>query len=207
MWPKLASWGVAELLLKLHASDKKRLAAAQVRGGASTLGYRKAPLYVLSVYRTEPPCWNGDDQLIAQRQGGWLNFSNDTTRDAAFLCSVGKLMFLWWTVWGDDFHLTSGLLGSFPAGLDQMPEGVAAELCSLASRLDVEMQKHIDVTPYAGMRIGNYRLDEVRDLTDEGDALIGHWLGIDEYMGAVELAFQQFAKKTGERAGVVSHEQ
>jgi len=204
-WPKLPSEDVARLMTELLTSGRAPLAAAVRHAGTHTLGYRKTALYVVSAYRTEPPCWDAKGKPIPQKEAGWLRFEDGTARDAAFLLATSKLMFLWWNVWGDDFHVTAGILDSFPLGLDDLDTPTTEWIHRLADLLDEKMQEHIDITPYNGMRIGNYRLDAVRDLTDEADELLSDWLGTREHMGAVELSFRQFAKKTGERPGVTAH--
>ncbi|MFN8133342.1 MAG: DNA methyltransferase [Solirubrobacteraceae bacterium] len=206
-WPKLASEGVAELMMALRTSGRKTLATAVRRGGEHRLGYKKTALYVLSAYRSEPPCWDENGKLIPQKKAGWLAFDSALHRDVAFLLATGKLMFLWWNTWGDDFDVTADILDTFPLGLDTLTEEFAAEATELAQQLDEAMQKHIDITSYAGMRIGNYRLDEVRDITDEADQLLSRALDIEAFMPAVELSFRFFAKKTGERPGTTALEE
>lgn len=204
-WPKLGSERIAGMMEALMAGDRRPLAVDLQRTGEYKLGYRKTALYVLSAYRTEPPCWDEDGKPIAQKKAGWLRFDSATYRDAALLLATGKLMFLWWNVWGDDFDVTADILDTFPLGLEHLSAETSKNIRRMADRLDRAMQKHIDITPYAGMRIGNYRLEELRHLTDESDALLSKWLGVESYMSAVELSYQQFAKKTGERPGVTAH--
>lgn len=205
-WPKLASGQIADIIRRLVTNDQKAIATALSRNGAHTVGYRKTALYVLSIYRTEPPCWDSEGNEIPQREAGVLRFADPAYRDAVFLLGTGKLMFLWWSVWGDDFHVTAGVLDSFPLGLEGIDEETARRIKEAAARLDTAMQEHVDITPYAGMRVGNYRLEELRDITDEADDILSAHLGIRDRMSDVELAFQEFAKKTGERPGVTAHE-
>ncbi len=103
-------------------------------------------------------------------------------------------------VTGDDFHVTAGLLGSFPVAPAKV-EPVWPALRKLATQLREEQPKHPIVTRYAGKEMGNYDMLRCRHITDQADRLVLYALGLIDLWPAVLLADDHLLKVTGERPG------
>ena len=58
------------------------------------------------------------ESLIPQSQLDSLNIADAKNFDAMQLLVNGKLMFVFWCVLGDDFHVTKGLIQEFPLSPD-----------------------------------------------------------------------------------------
>jgi hypothetical protein len=163
-------------------------------------GFKNIALYYLSLFVEDPPSWSSKGKRIEQTGIDYLYFESKDERDLALILLSGRLAVWWWGINGDDFHLTKGLLMSFPISLEQV-SGMSRELVSLSKKLQKELPKHPLVTKYAGKEMGNYDMSRCRHITDESDQLILRALGLDEFWCDILLADAGLAKVTGERPG------
>jgi hypothetical protein len=108
---------------------------------------------------------------------------------------------IWWAATGDDFDVTSKGLGSLPVSPNNFSNKSIQELDLIALKIKNEMSNHIIYTNYAGKRMGNYDIKNIRNLTDEVDHLILREFGIPESWDDLELAYARFMKMTRERHG------
>ena len=164
-----------------------------------SLGFKQTALYYLSVFIDEPPAWNPSADRVAQTMVGALNFATEKERDVALCCSLAGWL-LWWGATGDDFHVTKGLLMSFPIGLGQV-KPVWRDLTVLAADLRKEQPEHPIVTLYAGKEMGNYDMLRCREITDRADEIVLKTIGLEHLWPSVLLADARLAKATGERPG------
>lgn len=197
-WPRLGSAQAAELYQSLTAAG--RSVGNQVTRNGPGLGFKQTALYYLSIFVDEPPSWTVDGVRIPQSQVGSLYFANERTRDVAFALLSGRLGLWWWGTTGDDFHVTAGMLKSFPVAPSQV-EGIADRLAELAAMLRAEQQRHPLVTRYAGNEMGNYDMSRCRHVTDKIDRAVLDHLGLLHLWPTVLLADAALAKVTGERPG------
>jgi hypothetical protein len=192
-WPKCSHSEIAALLVEMSGEDRARLGDSEVKGGEFAVAFQKTGRYFLSAYRTAPPKWDAGGNPLEQN-ANWMRFSGALARDAALLAGAGKLMFVWWTVWGDDFNVPLRIVSRFPLDLALATTALALEITDAAGALDEAMQDNIFFTTSKGGKIGNYRMHDLREFTDRGDAAVSELLGVGSYMASVELAFQEFAK-------------
>ncbi len=131
---------------------------------------------------------------------GNLQFETEVIRDVAFCLLSGRLATWWWGATGDDFHVTTGMLGTFPISPASI-ESIWPTLGKLAKRLRKEQPLNPIVTRYAGKEMGNYDMLRCRHVTDESDQIVLEALGLGELWPAVLLADDHLLKITGERPG------
>ena len=127
------------------------------------------------------------ESLIPQSQLDSLNIADAKNFDAMQLLVNGKLMFVFWCVLGDDFHVTKGLIQEFPLSPDFASVGQHADVSTLAKKLDKAMHEALQYKKNAGMNIGNFNLAICRHITDQGDCLILEALGLPEIFDDIEL--------------------
>jgi hypothetical protein len=197
-WPRLGSHRLSDLYERLMDSGKSVGLSTQRSG--HQLGFKKIALYYLSVYIDEPPSWTLRGRRVPQTEVGSLRFTTANERDLAFSLLSGRLCAWWWSATGDDFHVTSSLLESFPVGIEQVAS-IKPQLLRIAGMLRAEQPKHPLVTKYAGKEMGNYDMSQCRHITDQSDWLILEHLGLGEYWPDILLADAWLAKATGERPG------
>lgn len=85
----------------------------------------------------------------------------------------GLLMFTWWLLIGDDFHVTKGNFASSPFGPGQLSADQQALVLALRPELEEEMRRNLVFKRNAGKNIGNYNLARCRRVTDQADRI---WL-------------------------------
>ena len=196
-WPRIGHPEVKALYEALVGS-KERIANA-VRKTGPAVGFKMIAMYYLSAYIDSPPAWM-DGKRIEQPSESTLNFESEEVRDIAFMLLSGRLAYWWWMTNGDDFHLTSGNLKSFPIAPKQV-EAIWTPLLALAKRLREEQPLHPSVTLNAGKVIGNYDMKRCRHITDEAEKLILETLGLSHLWPAVLFADARAQKATGEGYG------
>ncbi len=198
-WPRLDNAGVKALFEKMVA-----LGGRLANGGTiarSPLRFKTTALYYLSVFASDPPSFDGAGRPISQTTVGQINFANDVERDRALAVALSKVSAIWWAATGDDFHVTSKGLGGLPISTTNFSGDHSRAIDQLASDIKREMASHIIYTNYAGKRMGNYDIKNIRHLTDEVDRLILSAVGMPEVWDDLELAYARFMKMTRERHG------
>jgi hypothetical protein len=197
-WPRAGTSSLSRLYEGLIGSSGN-LGHATVRAGES-LGFKQTALYYLSIFVDDPPSWTMSGKRIPQTQIGKINFRTEDERNIALTMLAGRLGVWWWGTTGDDFHLTTGLLESFPISISQV-KSIHSQLLKLSRQLRKEQLKHPLVTKYAGNEMGNYDMSRCRHITDVSDQLILDELGLGDFWPDVLLADAGLAKVTGERPG------
>jgi predicted transcriptional regulator len=142
-------------------------------------------------------------RVINQTSIGTLRFSEVEERDMALVVALGKPALLWWAAIGDDFHVTTSVLGSVPIDVTKLPSYAKSELLKISRKLQVLMADNIVYTKYAGKWMGNYDIKFIRDMTDRADRIVLEAIGIYDAWDEIELAYARFMKVTGERPGTV----
>lgn len=198
-WQRTGDPDIARLYSAL-TSLRGSLADATHRRGDIKLGFKQTALYYISIFVDDPPAWMPNGRRTPQTMIGYLRFPTEDARDVAFSLLSGRLATWWWGAVGDDFHVTAGLLGSFPVAPAKVEKAWPA-LRKLAKQLRKEQPKHPIVTRYAGKEMGNYDMLRCRHITDQADRLVLDTLGLGELWPALLLADDHLLKVTGERPG------
>ena len=157
------------------------------------LGFKNTALHFLGIYVTEPPTLDPASGLPARRKSSksnWFHFPTSFVRDMALLMLSGRWGFLWWMMHGDSFHVTKGVLGSFPAGIQPILDCVASavdrtevtadDLLAIASALQEQALTKLEWKLHAGLKVGKYNLRHLRNLTDRADWLLAQAWGIED---------------------------
>ena len=179
--PKVAS-AFGELL---NNNDPVKESLAYDALAAYPLGYRDTADDQLSLWTNLPPqCLNPNGEDDTPNSSKRMDFPTEEERDIAYLVFAGRWGYLWWLIYGDNFHVTKYVLESFPAGLTHSEKGPGNELVAIASELSKK------ATCYATMetrgpkgrqwRIGNYDLHPWRHITDEADLLLAKLWGVED---------------------------
>lgn len=191
----------------LEALGRSRTSMAQsVRArGASSLGFKQTTLYYLSVFAEDPPAFQLDCAPTVQPQVARIFFTDQQEADVCLAILSSKLAFVWWYCTGDDFHTTQEGLKSLPVGLDDLSGENLKALAKIGERLREHLPKHVMFTKYAGKWMGNYVVSELRDLTDEADAILARSYGYDDLLDGLEHAYSCVYKPTGDRPGTLRH--
>lgn len=198
-WPRLDNSGIRALFDNLTKSGGR----LSIGGTLSRipLRFKTTALYYLSVFADDPPSFDGAGKSISQTKVGQINFADSLERDRALAIALSKISVLWWAATGDDFDVTSKGLGSLPISPNSFSREAIKELDLIASKIKNEMSRHIIYTNYAGKRMGNYDIKNVRYITDEVDRLILREVGMADVWDDLELAYARFMKMTRERHG------
>lgn len=201
-WPRLASRAIAEFH-KILTSKKMRLKHAH-RKSMNIVGFKNIALYYISSFLEEPPTWSLEGEAIEQTEVSELTFDYEEDKLIAFGITAGRIAVWWWGAFGDDFHVTSGLLYSIPIDPKKITKN-RKKILSLVRKLEKEQKKNPLVTKYKGKWMGNYDMSRCRALTDEIDKLILEEFGLLSYWPDVLFADQTLAKVTGDRPGTLRH--
>jgi putative protein kinase ArgK-like GTPase of G3E family len=109
---------------------------------------------------------------------------------------VSKWMFVWWAIWGDDFHVTKDNVVSFPIDISRISKVNSTKLVTLAAKLDAELQNHIKYQKITFpdkrvIKVGNYDFSEVAELIQEIDEIWTVILSAQDFKS--ELLFQYYS--------------
>jgi hypothetical protein len=199
-WPRIASERLGALFERLNTGGMRLLHSK--RSSEFIVGFKGISLYYISSYLNEPPSWTLGGDRIPQTAVKALTFDDEESRLLGFLITAGRIAGWWWSVLGDDFNVTSGLLYSLPFDPNKIKVNRKA-LLKLAIKLDREQSKNPLVTKYNGKWMGNYDMSRCRNVTDETDQLLLAEFGLSEYWPDLLFADQTLAKVTGERPGTL----
>ncbi len=153
----------------------------------SVLSFKTVAQYYLSVFVTPPPSLDpvtGSTAVTKSKRVGELHFDCDETRDLALLILAGRWGYLWWMMYGDEFHVTRRTLAAFPGDIERLatPAGdmELATLAGLSRTLQNEMPNHLAWQTNAGVKVGRYNMLKLRHITDRADWLLAKAWGLDE---------------------------
>lgn len=189
----------ASVMLRNLQSSGKTIGNFSNRKGKFKVGRKSAMnLRFLPAFLTEPPCWDRiggtPGKRIPQSHIKWLCFEKEFHQHAAFLIFAGRLGHLLWSFVGDAFHVTDGMLYSFPCDLDRL-SAKSEQLAILANKLD-EAQIRSPVVDRYRHFVGGFDIGKCRQITDQADQLIMKELGIGSYWPFVLLLDNRIVKST-----------
>jgi hypothetical protein len=198
MIPKSDLQAVIESFERLAESNPGRLGASISESPSSyRLVFKKTGYNWLAFSLDEPPSYDARGQRIPQTQVGDVFFRDSATRDAAFLVLNGKIMFAYWCLVGDDFHLTRWMFETLPidvTALTVRPDSLA----ELKQELTTAMDSHLVFKLNAGKQIGSYNLARCRTVTDKVDRWVAATFGLSEVLPDIELMYAQMVKTTSD---------
>ena len=162
-----------------------------------------APLFYLdtaynwiSSFKKAPPVVDGDGNPTKTSSLSSIWFRNSELRDIAFTLFVSKWMFAWWSMSGDDFHVTRDNLVSFPFDIDSLDLTSKSKLIELADKLQTKMEKKVkwqQVTfpDKRVIKVGNWDLLACKDVLTEIDEVWSEVLNAKELNN--HLQYQYFS--------------
>ena len=146
---------------------------AVAKSGPYMLGFRTNGYNWLPVFVDIPPAEDSQGSPIQQTQISAIWFRDLQDRDLALALLSSRWAYVWWTMVGDDFHLTGGGLLTTP--LPKLtPEGRAQAL-RLVEELRSVTRQNITWKLNAGKRIGNWYMPGARDVVEKLDSLWGDY--------------------------------
>jgi hypothetical protein len=199
-WPRIASEKLAKLLIELNS--KKMELRHSFRRSNFKVGFKTIALYYISSFLEAPPTWSLSGELIEHTNVSELSFESEELQIMAFAITSGRIAGWWWGAYGDDFHVTAGLLYSIPIDPRKVQKN-KKKIIDLTKKLMIEQKKQPLVTKYKGKLMGNYDMSRCRKITDEIDKLVLDEFGLLEYWPDILFADQTLAKVTGERPGTL----
>jgi len=199
-WPRIASENL-EKLLNILNSNKMELRHSFRRSNYK-VGFKTIALYYISSFLEAPPTWSLSGELIEHTSVSELSFDTEELQRIAFGITSGRIAGWWWGAFGDDFHVTGGLLYSIPFDPRKVQKN-KKKIIDLTKKLVIEQKKQPLVTKYKGKLMGNYDMSRCRKITDEIDKLILDEFDLLEYWPDILFADQTLAKVTGERPGTL----
>lgn len=202
-WLRIPSVEFAQVLEIVNLKPGSLASLERPRSGTSSVGFKQAALYWLSVFLDDPPAYERDGRIAKQSKIGRILTENQHSAHLLLALAASKFAFVWWCISGDDFDVTSGGLKSTPINPGVFSDRMQHRLVELAEKLTSLYPDHIMFTLYAGKYMGTYVLSELRSVTDEIDAVIAEEFGFVQLMPALEHAYACAYKPTGERPGTL----
>ena len=173
--PKLDSPGLMRAFESLLMSGDYRLESDLAPSAAAgyPLHFKQTAYNWLTFCIEKPPASDLDGHPVGQTGYGTVHVLNEEQRDLFMILANGLLMFTWWLLIGDDFHVTKGNFASSPFGPGQLSADQQALVLALRPELEEEMRRNLVFKRNAGKNIGNYNLARCRRVTDQADRI---WL-------------------------------
>ena len=210
IWPFLTSLEIAKVFSSRKESIRNSILATgpnmEVVEGEpiwdKSFG-QMAPLFYLdtaynwiSSFKKAPPVVDGDGNPTKTSSLSSIWFRNSELRDIAFTLFVSKWMFAWWSMSGDDFHVTRDNLVSFPFDIDSLDLTSKSKLIELADKLQTKMEKKVkwqQVTfpDKRVIKVGNWDLLACKDVLTEIDEVWSEVLNAKELNN--HLQYQYFS--------------
>lgn len=193
--PKIGNKAIAAAYERCFSLTKKTVASFFAPTKTNYILYFKKSAYNwLNFCRQMPPCYDEKGHRIPHTQFGTINFFDKATRDLAFLFLNGKIMFLFWAIVADDFHVAEWMFADFPIDFDAIPQKQRELLLSLADELEKAMRENTSYKLNAGKKVGNYNLAKCRDVTDRADLIFSVSLGIQNAWPEAEHMYSEIVK-------------
>ncbi len=196
-WPLVDPGAMARAFVEL--SERQPLDAVLKSTSPYPLYFKKVARYFLSAYVDRPPIIDKGGKESFSPHDGVLYFQAEQQRDISLVTLLGRWAYLWWLMYGDEFHVTRRTPAAFPGdieGLVRHAERVGnpapgdmefESLLSLSRSLQSEMPKHLTWQVNAGIKVGRYNMAKLRHLTDRADWLLARAWGIEDSFEAAGL--------------------
>lgn len=152
------------------------------------LHYKTSAYAYISAFIDIPPVVNRDGSPGIQTEMGTLWFTSEEARDVSYALAVSRVMFSWWRMWGDDYHVTKEVLGSLVIGAHKVPEDARSLILGAVPKFRDLQTSHPTIKRNAGKEIGNWDLSAVRDELDAHEHAWLSQLGLGHVWPAIVSA-------------------
>lgn len=126
---------------------------------------------------TEPaPCYDAKGRVIPQTQISSTCTSDEQTKKLLLLLYNGKLFFSYWLVYGDEFHVTKDVLGSFVFPFSKLNGEDQRALENLYKEFVSELPNTIQYKYNAGKKVGTFNTAKLWGITDKSDRVFLRYL-------------------------------
>ena len=164
------------------------LSGALVKHDGDLLGFKTTAQYMLGVFVSLPPTIDaatGGPARMGSDRHQWLRFRDTVSRDLSLLALSGRWGYIWWLMYGDEFHVTRSTLAAFPGDIEGLAKRTPGDmelviLLELSRTLHEEMPKHLAWKLNAGVNVGRYNMLKLRHITDRADWLFAKAWGIED---------------------------
>ncbi|MDE0136256.1 MAG: Eco57I restriction-modification methylase domain-containing protein [Acidimicrobiaceae bacterium] len=189
-WPLSDPHVMAPVFAEMN--ERRPLAVVLQPTSPYPLYFKKVARYFLSAYVDRPPIIDKRGRESLSPHDGVLYFQDEQQRDIALATLLGRWAYLWWMMYGDEFHVTRGTLAAFPGDIERLAAQVDSggnpasgdmeleSLLALSRTLQSEMPKHLAWQTNAGVKVGRYNMAKLRHLTDRADWLLAQAWGIED---------------------------
>jgi len=157
---------------KSAGSLAQDVAPTDPTAGSRTLFYKSNAYNYLSIALEPVPVINADGSKGETSAQKALFFESEAARNLAYVFLAGKLGFVWWTMSGDDFNLTKGVLESMPGGHRSAPSELRSVAADWTEKLNAAQAAATVWKRNKGKKIGNWDLSACRHVTDQSDLAI-----------------------------------
>ena len=191
--PKLNTNALAKAFEAALNSNKSLKYSLHRRKTKYVLHFKLTAYNWLAFFRNIPPATRKGNP-IEQTEIKDLYFQNDKAQELGILLANGKLMFIYWLVVGDDFHVTKWNIEEFPCDFDLLSGETIKCLRDEVENLENKMSSSLQYKLNAGRKVGTYNLTKCRDITDKTDVLFARSLGLSGVLEDINLYYNQIIK-------------
>ena len=200
-WPVTSSGEVLDIFRLLSAA----YGSIQLAPGGASLWVRNTGNYFIPVSSCKPKGFTRDGVEVPVPALKELGIGERSNQLSTLASMAGKIAYLWWSVYGDDFNMTKGVLAGMPVAVSRMSRDLVHILEHIGLELEARTESGICVmySPYAGRWFGSYDWRICSDLTDQSDLALLEHIGSSQLWPNLCSAYARLMKSTGERPGVV----
>lgn len=146
------------------------------QSSASPLFFMGTAYNWISSFKVAPPSEDGDGNPVVSSTLNVVWFRNEEIRDIAFTLFVSKWMFAWWSIYGDDFHVTKEILTSFPVDISNVSSKHKKELVVLSHVLTEKMMlkvrwQRVTFPDKRVIKVGNWDLNACKQTLEKIDEI------------------------------------
>ena len=207
-WPFIDGGNVVDAFTSLAETCAPIVSANNKIQQPFQLGIKKvASVQTLGAFVTEPPIVDPISRqpvTTNSSKPSWFSFLDERSRDLALLCLSGRWGYLWWLMFGDEFHVTRSVLSALPCDVEHLAAShhppcdvefvsLVDRMLELSTALQDEMVKYVEFhlrgSGNKRMLVGRYMMWKLRHITDEADWLLAQAWGLsrEQYEAAGNL--------------------
>src|SRR5690606_8648450 len=115
------------------------------------LRYKKVAGYYDSMWPQElgdPASVDAIAKPIPPTEVGSVWAASKEALNRIFAIAIGKWFFAWWAAYGDDFHVTKGVISSFPVDVRRLPPAVHETIDSILPELFDTLRANVTYKGY-----------------------------------------------------------
>ncbi len=166
------------------------------QGKMAPLFYNSNARYWISSFKQVAPTLDEDENTVYSTALRVIWFKDSDLRDIAFTLLVSKWMFIWWTIFGDDFNVTQEILYNFPFSLEKLSLKHKKQLLELSEELNktmitkIKWQK-VTIPNKRSLKVGNWDISNCKQIITQIDKIWTEVLGASKFED--ELLFQYYS--------------